>query len=58
MGDRIEDITFTSGFLGSTVIKGLDFLNMDVVNEFLYAAVLIITIMIGLKKLLNKDKKK
>ena len=53
----VEDIGFKVGFIGSTVIKGMDFLNMNVVNEFLYAAVLIITIAIGIKKLLNKQKK-
>lgn len=53
----IEDLTFQGGVAGSTAVQILDKVDVSVMNDYVYTAVLLVTLAIGLKKLFTKDKK-
>jgi hypothetical protein len=53
----LEDFSFQSGVAGSTAVQILDKVDVSVMNDYVYTAVLLVTLAIGLKKLFNKDKK-
>ncbi|ANS03584.1 hypothetical protein [uncultured Mediterranean phage uvDeep-CGR2-KM21-C345] len=55
--DKVEDILFKSGFASSTAFQLFESVQVDVVNDYLYMIVLVLTISIGFKKLMNKEKK-
>ena len=51
----LEDMTFQGGVAGSTAVQILDKVDVTVMNDYVYCAVLLVTLAIGLKKLFNKD---
>ena len=55
--ERVEDIVFKSGVGVSTTFEVFEYVDINVVNDYLYMIVLIVTISIGIKKLINKQKK-
>tara|TARA_Y100001963_G_scaffold151638_1_gene234866 strand:- start:540 stop:710 length:171 start_codon:yes stop_codon:yes gene_type:complete len=55
--DRVEDILFKSGFASSTAFEVCEYVDVNLVNDYLYMIVLVLTISIGVKKLMNKEKK-
>jgi hypothetical protein len=52
----LEDFSFQSGVAGSTAVQILDKVDVNIMNDYVYTAVLLVTLAIGLKKLFNKDK--
>ena len=56
--DRVEDIVFKSGVGTSTAFEVFEYVDVNLVNDYLYMIVLIVTISIGVKKLMNKEKNK
>jgi hypothetical protein len=53
----IEDISFQSGVAGSTAVQILDKVDVSVMNDYVYTAVLLVTLAIGIKKLITRNKK-
>ena len=53
----LEDITYGTGVAGATTVEVLEYVDISVLNSYIYMAVLVVTLMIGLKKLIKKDKK-
>ena len=53
----LEDISFQGGVAGSTAVQILETVDVTVMNDYVYSAVLLVTLAIGVKKLFNKDKK-
>ena len=54
---KLEDTTYGIGVAGTTAIEVLEYVDISVLNSYIYMAVLIVTLMIGLKKLIQKEKK-
>ena len=55
--EKVEDILFKSGVGTSTAFEVFEYVDVNLINDYLYMIVLIVTISIGVKKLMNKEKK-
>jgi len=54
---KLEDATYGIGVAGATTVEVLEFVDISVLNSYVYLAVLIVTLCIGLKKLIQRNKK-
>ena len=54
----LEDFTFQGGVAGSTAVQILDKVDVNVMNDYVYCAVLLVSLAIGLKKLFKKENTK
>jgi hypothetical protein len=53
----LEDFSFQGGVAGSTAVQILDRVDVSLMNDYVYCAVLLVTLAIGVKKLITKNKK-